>query len=151
MCRFSTEMSKDAMIEVNLEEPVRAFLTHAGCIVHRQSALGTGIPDLLGYHRLLDSFIAVELKLVRLQQAVRQAKGYLWHAHYAFVAMPMEIAKRIACDTERWSVLTENGIGLLGVDSSHVDILIAGTYHNAERYMDLYPRFQREINRAGMP
>lgn len=67
-----------------------------------------------GWAPLHDRIIAVENKLERLSEAIRQAVANLSFATESYVALPGEFAARIA-NGARSQMFTSNRIGLIGV------------------------------------
>jgi hypothetical protein len=63
--------------------------------------------------------IAVELKLRKWQKALQQAALYQLCADYAYVAMPLEVAKTLEA-----SAFREAGIGILAVDTNAKSVQI---------------------------
>lgn len=68
--------------------------------------------DLYGFSRKLDLTVAIELKLFKWKQALKQALLYQLCADLVYVAVPNETVQRI--DVE---LLRTNGIGLIGVSA----------------------------------
>lgn len=73
------------------------------------------------WYPLHERLVAVELKLSRVRKALRQASSYQAFATDSYVALPIELAKRVAGRYENdFSAL---GIGLLGVSTSTVKVI----------------------------
>ncbi len=68
-----------------------------------------------GWRPLHDRMVAVELKLSRVDEAMRQAVNNLGFADESYVALPAELARRVLFTGSRWSKFFDLGIGLLGV------------------------------------
>jgi hypothetical protein len=73
---------------------------------------------------LHDRLVAVELKLLRVEQAMRQALNNLRFADESYAALPVEVACRVASSACRWSRFFDAGVGLLGVSRRSCEILV---------------------------
>ena len=62
-----------------------------------------------GWMPLQDRMVAVELKLSRVEEAMRQALNNLAFADESYVALPGEIARRVASTPSRWSTYSLRG------------------------------------------
>jgi len=78
-----------------------------------------------GWTPLHDRLIAVELKLSRVEQAMRQALNNLAFADESYVALPTDIARRVVHTPSRWSTFFSAGVGLLSVTHRRCQVLIA--------------------------
>jgi hypothetical protein len=78
-----------------------------------------------GWMPLHDRLVAVELKLSRVEEAMRQAVNNLAFADESYVGFPHEIAVRIAGKPERWANHFDEGIGLLSVSRGSCEVLIS--------------------------
>ena len=74
---------------------------------------------------LQDRMVAVELKLSRVEEAMRQALNNLAFADESYVALPGDIARRVASTPSRWSTFFAAGVGLLGVTRSRCQVVVA--------------------------
>lgn len=81
-----------------------------------------GLQKVNGWMPLHERLIAVELKLSRVDDVVRQAVRNLGFADESYVAMPSEIARRLASTSD--SRFAETGIGLLSVSRQNCRVLI---------------------------
>jgi hypothetical protein len=79
---------------------------------------------LNGWVPLHKRIIAVELKLDRVEEAMSQAWNNLIFADESFVALPTEIAHRVAAKRDRWSSFLDSGVGLLAVSGRECKVLI---------------------------
>jgi hypothetical protein len=73
------------------------------------------LQQLNGWRPLQKRLVAVELKLSRVDEAMRQALDNLGFAEESYVALPAEVARRAASNRSRWSGFFAAGVGLLGV------------------------------------
>jgi hypothetical protein len=106
--------------EANLREPVAAWLQDAGFEVRMEVPILGHRADLVGSR---GAFVtAIEMKLDRWTQALRQAIAYQLAADRAYVAMPLGPASRAY--RERWAFQAER-VGLLAIDDlGHVRVPI---------------------------
>ena len=79
---------------------------------------------LNGWMPLQKRLVAVELKLRRVEEALLQAENNLGFADESFVALPKELATRVA-GGPRSNDFRESGVGLIGVTRSTCEVLIA--------------------------
>ena len=77
-----------------------------------------------GWMPLQKRLVAVELKLTRIEEAMRQALNNLGFAEESYVGLPADAARRVASNPSRWSVFFDKGIGLLGVAQHGCRVLI---------------------------
>jgi hypothetical protein len=93
-----------------------------------------------GWLPLQDQLIALELKLSRIEEAMRQALNNLGFADESYVGFPREVAERIAANLSRWHVFFNAGIGLLGVDRQECKVLVAArkTSDYTDKAIQLY-------------
>lgn len=80
-----------------------------------------------GWMPLQRRVVAVELKLSRIEDAMRQARSNLGFAEESYVALPTELARRVSNNRERWEHFFRSGIGLLGVGDRDCDVLVTAT------------------------
>ena len=97
--------------ESDLREPVATWLREAGFEVRIEVPILGRRADLVG--SCGTSVTAIEMKLHRWAEALRQAIAYQLAADRVWVAMPLEAACRAY--RQRWSFQSE-GDGLLAVD-----------------------------------
>jgi hypothetical protein len=76
-----------------------------------------------GWVPLQHRFVAVELKLARISEAMGQAVNNLGFADESYVALPVDVARRVAADSSRWSKFFDAGIGLLSVAPRRCEVL----------------------------
>jgi len=97
--------------ESDLCEPVATWLQDAGFDVRREVAILGRRADLVG--SCGTTVTAIEMKMHRWAEALRQAMAYQLAADRVWVAMPLEAACRAY--RQRWTFQSE-GVGLLAVD-----------------------------------
>ncbi len=85
----------------------------------------TRLQKINGWMPLQDRLIAVELKLSRVEEAMRQALNNLAFADESYVALPADNAKRVESTPSRWSTFFSAGVGLLSVTHSRCQVMIA--------------------------
>ncbi len=77
-----------------------------------------------GWMPLQDRLVAVELKLKRIEEAMRQALNNLGFADESYVGLPDEVARRVVSNVSRWSDFLDAGVGLLSVTQNGCKVLI---------------------------
>jgi hypothetical protein len=77
-----------------------------------------------GWLPLQRRLVAVELKLSRIEEALRQAKSNLGFADESYVAVPSEVANRVTSKAIRSSRFLDAGVGLIGVSKKLCDVQI---------------------------
>lgn len=87
-----------------------------------------------GWMPLQDRIIAVELKLHKIDEAMKQAKANLGFAEESYVAFPMSLARRIAESSTKWAAYLDEGIGVIGVLPRRCEIIIPHT--SSEQRLD---------------
>ena len=80
-----------------------------------ECARGGQLQKLSGWLPLQKQLVAVELKLSRIEEALRQAKSNLGFADESYVAVPSEVANRVEGKEIRSSQFREAGVGLISV------------------------------------
>jgi len=120
--------------ERDMKAVVTEWMHQEGLLVKAEILLGYGFCDLVGvsfdpemaarrlkrrkdFHPLHTRIIAVELKLTRLAEVIRQARINLHAVEESYVAVPMKRAVRVA---KAW----DNIIGLLGVTPDACSVLV---------------------------
>lgn len=98
-------------LESELREPVATWLQDAGFDVRMEVAILGRRADLVGSRDR--SVTAIEMKMHRWTEAIRQAIAYQIAADHVWVAMPLAAASRAY--HQRWT-FEADGIGLLAVD-----------------------------------
>lgn len=76
-----------------------------------------------GWMPLQDRIVAVELKLSRVDEAMRQAVNNLGFADESYVALPSDAARRVMSTADRWSKFFDLGIGLMSVARHRCEVL----------------------------
>jgi len=79
---------------------------------------------LNGWLPLQETIVALELKLSRFRDALRQASAHVEFADESYVGLPMTLSLAIANST-RVHLLERLGIGLLGVSKKKCDVVVA--------------------------
>jgi len=79
------------------------------------SSSGRRLQKVNGWIPLQERIVAVELKLSRVDEAMRQAVNNLGFADESYVALPADVALRVISNASRWSKFFDLGIGLLSV------------------------------------
>lgn len=82
------------------------------------------LQKLNGWVPLQEEFVAVELKLSRIEESMQQARMNLGFADHSYVGLPADVARRVASSTTRWAKYFDDGIGLLSVGKSRCSVLI---------------------------
>lgn len=77
-----------------------------------------------GWYPLQDRLVAVELKLSRVAEAMRQALNNLGFATESYVGLPAQVARRVASDSSRWSDFFGAGVGLLSVTRRGCKVIV---------------------------
>lgn len=77
-----------------------------------------------GWMPLQNRIVAVEAKLTRIEEALKQARANFGFAEESYVAFPLQVAQRIAANTSTWAAYFSLGIGLLGVTTRQCELLI---------------------------
>jgi len=77
-----------------------------------------------GWMPLQDRLVAVELKLSRVAEAMRQALNHLGFAEESYVGLPAKVARRAASSSSCWSEFLEAGVGLLSVSRRGCNVLV---------------------------
>jgi hypothetical protein len=108
------------------------------------------VQKLNGWVPLHKKLIAVELKLTRINDALKQAATHLEFADESFVGLPADTAKRLM-NSKKKKDFVNNGVGILAVDPSGCKLLFksnrAGSspnpliqQHAVERFWRTYPK-----------
>lgn len=130
--------------EAALRPPVRDHLRSRGYRVRDEVRFNGRIADLVGVRD--DRVVAVELKLRDWTTALDQARAYQVGAPFAYVALPLERARRVAGTAEGFR---DAGVGLLGVEPPRrVEELLAA--RRSDRTLPFLAEGLRE-GRVGRP
>jgi hypothetical protein len=78
-----------------------------------------------GWIPLQDQIVAVELKLSRVDEVLRQALNNLGFADESYAALPADVARRVKSNPSRWSKAFDSGVGLLSVSRHRCELLKA--------------------------
>jgi AraC-like DNA-binding protein len=126
-----------------------AQLVTAGFVV--RSATGC-LQKLNGWMPLQHRLVAVELKLSRVEDAVRQATNNCGFASESYVALPFDTARRVLERKRQRSRVLHAGVGLLGVriDSCEELIPAKANVNDADPAIQLYcvEKFWRSRSKA---
>ncbi len=115
----------------------------------RKSHTGS-IYKLNGWMPIHKRLVALELKLSRVQDVLRQAIGNLEFADESYVGLPMETARRLVRSSTA-SIFIDNGIGIVGLNPEDHRVLRLPKYcgkridpilqaHCIERFWRNYPK-----------
>jgi hypothetical protein len=77
-----------------------------------------------GWMPIQNRIVAVEAKMARIEEALQQARANLGFAEESYVALPLQVAKRIAANPNPWAAYFGQGIGLIGVTTTRCELLI---------------------------
>lgn len=105
--------------EVVSEETHRLIADH----FVKRSSRGR-LQKMNGWRPLQDRLVAVELKLSRIADAMRQAMNNLGFAEESYVGLPSDVAHRVAANASRWSNFFDEGVGLLSVTPQGCDVVV---------------------------
>lgn len=147
---------------------VTAWMRDQGMLVRPEQILcGCGRPDLVGcelsakmvqrrlrrekpWRPLHARIIAVELKLLRVVDALHQAYNNLMAVEESYAAFPADVAARIVARRERWAKYWGHGIGLLSVNENCTVVIAAGPNREmresmVERQVEKFFRERRKL------
>ena len=93
-----------------------------------------GLQKVNGWIPLQDRIVAVELKLSRIDEAMRQAANNLGFAEESYVALPADVARRAVSSASRWSKFSDAGVGLLSVARHRCEVLLPAA--KPKKWMD---------------
>lgn len=82
---------------------------------------------LNGWAPLHQRLVALELKLTRIEEVMRQALNNLAFASESYVGLPSELADRVAARPGRWAAYLNSGVGLVKVSRLGCETLIASS------------------------
>lgn len=93
-----------------------------------------------GWMPLQKRLVAVELKLLRIDEAMHQALNNLGFAEESYVGLPAEVARRVATHASRWADFFGAGVGLLGVTRRGCKVLLPAhkRVNRTDRAIQLY-------------
>ena len=94
---------------------------------------GEQLQKVNGWMPLQERFIAVELKLKRVEEALTQAENNFGFADESFVALPEDLALRIAAKTKRRGDFERLGVGLISVTAKCASIIIPSHRPDCEK------------------
>jgi len=77
-----------------------------------------------GWIPLQKRLVAVELKLARIEEVMRQALNNMGFASESYVGLPSDVARRVALKPSRWSRFFASGVGLLSVARGSCEVLV---------------------------
>jgi len=108
--------------ERDMTEHVVRWLIEAGFTVRTETMVGYGYCDVTAYDSDSRRLIAIELKLTKITEAMRQASTNQSFAE-SYVAFPSTVAHKII-DKPRWEAYLRQGIGIISVTQCEVSILV---------------------------
>ena len=85
---------------------------------------GNRLQRLNGWMPLHKRFVAVELKLKRVEEAMRQAWNNLKFVNESYVCLPRDLATLVLAKRSRWATFLNAGVGLLGATTRSCEVLI---------------------------
>lgn len=83
------------------------------------------LQKLTGWMPIQNRVVAVELKLSRIDEAMRQAANNAGFADESYVALPASVALRVAAKRSRWADYFSCGIGVLAVFEHRCEVVVA--------------------------
>jgi len=102
---------------------------------------------LNGWMPLQRTIVALELKLSRIQDVLRQAITNLEFADKSYVGLPLEVVSRLA-RSGAISVFMENGVGVVGFDRGTHKVIVTARYmgHRTDHVLQTHcvERFWRQ-------
>lgn len=121
--------------EVVSEETHRLIADH----FVKRSSRGR-LQKMNGWMPLQDRLVAVELKLSRIAEAMRQAMNNLGFAEESYVGLPSDVADRVAANASRWSDFFDAGVGLLSVTPEGCKVVVKAqrSRHGADEPIRFY-------------
>jgi|SRR6185369_12245443 len=102
---------------------------------------GDRLQRLNGWMPLHKRLIAVELKLSRVEEAMRQARNNLIFADKSYVGLPKDLAVRVAQKKTRWSSFLDAGVGILAVATRECSIVMPSRRRSSAAGPDPILRF----------
>ena len=84
---------------------------------------GRLLQKMNGWMPLQDRIVAVELKLSRVEEAMRQAVKNLGFADESYIALPSNVAGRVISTAGRWSKFFDLGVGVISVANHRCQVL----------------------------
>lgn len=136
LARLVREFAPVILPETIIEETRR--LEAAGFV---RRVRGGQLQKLNGWAPLWKRFMAVELKLTRIEEAMSQAQNNLAFAAESYIALPEEVAIRVGEKRERWDGYFASGVGLLAVTHKSCRIVIQSRpcdLFNADQSVQFY-------------
>lgn len=94
---------------------------------------GERLQKINGWMPLQERFIAVELKLKRVEEALTQAENNFGFADESFVALPEDLALRIAAKSKRREDFERIGVGLISVTTKFASVLIPSSRPSCDK------------------
>jgi len=93
-----------------------------------------------GWFPLHERLVAVELKLSRVDDAIRQARSNLGFADESYIALPIARAHRVAAAPRRRAEIARMGIGVIGVTREGCELVMSATPRKArtDKAIQLY-------------
>lgn len=116
VCRFTPSIPREVVLKEMVQLISDRFVV---------SSSRDRLQRVNGWLPLQDRLVAVELKLARIEEAMRQALNNLGFAEESYVGLPAEVANRVASNQSRWAEFFNSGIGLLSVARRGCEVLVA--------------------------
>ena len=76
-----------------------------------------------GWVPLQERLVAIELKLSRVEEAMRQARSNLGFADESYVALPADVAHAVASRSSRYAQFFASGVGVLAVTRHRCEVV----------------------------
>lgn len=115
VCQFSPSIPEEVV-----SEQIDRLIADRFVILSSRGRL----QKLNGWMPLQERLVAVELKLSRVDEAMRQALNNLGFAGESYVGLPAEVAQRVASKASRWSRFFNAGVGLISVTQHNCEVLV---------------------------
>ncbi len=94
-----------------------------------------GLQKQNGWVPLHDRLVAIELKMSRVEEAMRQARNNLGFADESYIALPADVARGVVAKAARYAQFFEAGVGLLAVTHRRCEVVVpartTGTWKDA--------------------
>lgn len=107
--------------EKAMKAPVARFLRDHGYDTLYEVPVGSRRVDVAGWKGEMRSLVAVELKISKWVDALRQANFYAHWSDAAYVALPVE---RAAAALAERDLFDASGVGLLTIERNQCDVRI---------------------------
>ena len=115
VCQFAPLIPKDVVLKETDRLIADRFVV---------SSFRGHLQKVNGWMPLQERLIAVELKLSRVEEAMRQALNNLGFAEESFIGLPEDVAHRVSSNQARWSEFFNYGIGIISVAKGKCKVLV---------------------------